>query len=70
LRSPGSFFLVSSQSSQSIGSKLLILFEQPAIAPDSATRTEAAIRRCRRRMVDFSFNTFSCQLLAAGGSNA
>src|SRR5207253_5474515 len=52
LRSPGSFFLVSSQSSISVGSKLDNPPEQPASAADNATRTAAAIRRCERRMVD------------------
>ncbi len=59
LRSPGSFFLVSRKSSRSVGSKLLRPLEQPASAPDSAIRTAAAIRRCERRMVDFSLNSFS-----------
>src|SRR5258705_1165436 len=57
LRSPGSFFLVSSQSSRSLGSKLLMPPAQPANAPDSAIRTAAAIRRCEQRMVDFSLNS-------------
>src|SRR5580700_9494306 len=48
-----------------------MLDEQPASALDSAIRTEAAIRRCERRMVDFSLNSFSRgQLFATGGSNA
>src|SRR5258705_112286 len=70
LRSPGSFFLVSSQSSRSLGSKLLMPPVQPASAPDSAMRTAAAIRRCERRMGDFSLNSVFCrQLFATGGSN-
>src|SRR6185437_544136 len=57
-RLPGSFFLVSRKSSRSLGSKLLPrLLEQPASTADSATTIEAAIRRCDRRMVDFSFNS-------------
>src|ERR1700761_1023259 len=54
-RLPGSFFLVSSQSSRSVGSKLLPKpLEQPASTPENAIRTAAAIRRCGRRMVDLS----------------
>src|SRR5260370_34782093 len=59
------------KSSKSDGSKLLKPLEQPASAPDSAMRTEAAIKRCERRMVDFSLNSVSRrQLFATGGSNA
>src|SRR5207248_5390174 len=59
LRSPGSFFLVSSQSSILVGSKLENPPEQPASAPDNATRTAAAIRRCERRMVDIPITFLS-----------
>ena len=45
--------------------------QQPASAPESATRTAAAIRRCERRMVDLSVNLVSPrQLFATGGSKA
>ena len=36
---------------------------QPASAPESATRTAAAIRRCGRRMVVFPLNSFSVSSL-------
>ena len=75
LRSPGSFFLLSSQSSISVGSKLDNPPEQPASAADNATRTAAAIRRCERRMVDIPITFLSppypCrQLFATDGSKA
>src|SRR6202034_4818182 len=50
---------------------LLRLSAQPASTPDSEIRAAAAIRRCERRMVDFSLiSFFRRQLLAIGGSNA
>src|SRR5947209_8313226 len=70
LRSPGSFFLVSRESSKSVGSQFDRPLEQPASALDSATRTVAAIRRCERRMFYVSLGSFRRQLFATGGSNA